>query len=174
MSCCEVSVYSLAAEELSPLFQLEGFLSMAVPKPVCILCFSITKFCSRPHQTPGKGLRSKGSRKDWNSSPHTSLLLWISPAPHSQVTGALLWERCNHLNLVSAPISWSIPLQYYTSMNTAFNALFSLIPMRDLICLHPEIIWHIITSYHKLQFLCLSWEVYFILAFSPGQIFKND
>lgn len=81
MSCCEVSVYSLAAEELFPLFQLEGFLSMAVPKPVCILCFSITKFCSRPHQAPGKGLRSKGSRKDWNSSPHTSLLLWISPAP---------------------------------------------------------------------------------------------
>lgn len=59
-------------------------------------------------------------------------------------------------------------------MNTAFNALLSLIPMRDLIHLHPEIIWHIITSYHKLQFLCLSWEVYFTPAFSPGQILKND
>lgn len=62
----------------------------------------------------------------------------------------------------------------HTSTNTAFNALFFLIPMRDLIRLHPEIIWHIITSYHKLQFRCLSWEVYFILASSAGQTLKND
>jgi len=53
---------------------------------------------------------------------------------------------------------------------TALNALFSLIPVRNLICLHSEVILIIITSYYKLPFLCLSWGVYFIpTSFSAAQ-----
>lgn len=107
---------------------------------------------------------------------HLTALLSLSSSPFPSYRCIIVRKKqpprsgvSPHLMLIFYTITIS-----HTGMNTAFNALFSLIPTRDLICLHPEIIWHNITSYHKLQFLCLSWEVYFIPAFSPGQILKND
>lgn len=138
------------AEELFPLFQLKGFLTMGVPKPMFILYFSITKFCSRPCQAPGKGLKAKGTGRTGTAphTPHCSFEALQVSIPKLQMhyceKDATTSVWClPHLMLIFHTIT-----TLHTSTNTAFNALFSLIPMRDLTCLHPEIIWHIITNYH--------------------------
>lgn len=153
MSCSEVSVYSLPhispdrnCTRAFPPFPAERISHHGCAKanvhPLLLHHEILLQALSGPWQREQEGLEQLPT--------HLAALLKLSRSPFPS-------HRCIIVRKMQPPQSGASPhlmlifhtiSTLHTSTNTAFNAWFSLIPMRDITCLHPEIIWHIITNYN--------------------------